>query len=211
MLTQTLQPRSTQARDRVLEAACHLFATHGYQAIGLRDLAKHLGMQAGSLYHHIESKQSLLFELIECSLTDLIYETRQAIKRSRTPAERLQTFVQAFVSFSQENPDHLILMTREAVNLDDDQSRQIQGLQATYTELLANIVADECGVPSCHSRVVSIAHAVICMLCGQAHWSTPRSAPSSLPQMLVGFVRGIVGTGRPGAQMEQSVYAVAHR
>lgn len=145
MLTQTLQPRSTQARDRVLEAACHLFATHGYQAIGLRDLAKHLGMQAGSLYHHIESKQSLLFELIECSLTDLIYETRQAIKRSRTPAERLQTFVQAFVSFSQENPDHLILMTREAVNLDDDQSRQIQGLQATYTELLANIVADECG------------------------------------------------------------------
>ena len=41
------------ARDRLLDAALELFATHGYQAIGLRDLASYLGLQAGSLYHHI--------------------------------------------------------------------------------------------------------------------------------------------------------------
>lgn len=73
------------ARDRLLEAASALFASHGYQAIGLRDLASHLGLHAGSLYHHIESKQGLLFELIESSLTDLLYETRQCVKGARTP------------------------------------------------------------------------------------------------------------------------------
>jgi len=68
------------ARDRLLDAALELFATHGYQAIGLRDLANYLGLHAGSLYHHIENKQALLFELIESALSDLLLDT---LRRSR--------------------------------------------------------------------------------------------------------------------------------
>ncbi|MCY1390211.1 hypothetical protein D3C76_971050 [compost metagenome] len=38
------------ARDRLLDAAIELFATHGFQAIGLRDLARFVGLwRAGVL------------------------------------------------------------------------------------------------------------------------------------------------------------------
>ncbi len=110
------RPYPPRARDRLLDAATALFASHGYQAIGLRDLASHLGLRAGSLYHHIESKQGLLFELIESSLTDLLYETRQCLKGARATSERLPCFVQAFVTYSQANPDKLVLLMREAMN-----------------------------------------------------------------------------------------------
>ncbi|GHS84079.1 hypothetical protein PAGU2196_49130 [Pseudomonas sp. PAGU 2196] len=180
-----------QARDRLLEAASTLFASRGYQAIGLRDLASHLGLHAGSLYHHIESKQGLLFELIESSLADLLYETRQCLKGAGSTSERLQCFVQAFVAYSQANPDKLTLLTREAVNLSEEQVLQVEQLKAEYSGLLSDIVAAECGLTAARAR--SIAHAVLGLLCGQAQWGAVMMAR----EQLVMFVQGIVGTGKP--------------
>lgn len=176
------------ARDRLLEAASTLFAHHGYQAIGLRDLASHLGLRAGSLYHHIESKQGLLFELIESSLTDLLYETRQCLKGARATSERLPCFVQAFVRYSQANPDKLVLLTREAVNLNEEQALQVEQLKAAYSGLLSEIVAAECGL--CTVRARSIALGVLSLLCGQAQWG------ETAREQLVAFVQGIVRTGK---------------
>ncbi|MDD2136933.1 TetR/AcrR family transcriptional regulator [Pseudomonas kurunegalensis] len=194
MPASSLSPVPTpHARDRLLEAASALFASHGYQAIGLRDLASHLGLRAGSLYHHIESKQGLLFELIESSLTDLLYETRQCLKGARTISEHLPCFVQAFVTYSQANPDKLVLLTREAMHLNTEQLLQIEQLKTQYSGLLSDIVAAECGLPALRAR--SIAHAVLGLLCGQAQWGSVITARDQL----VTFVQGIVGTGKTAA------------
>lgn len=184
----------TDARDRLLDAASSLFAAHGYQAIGLRDLASHLGLRAGSLYHHIDSKQGLLFELIESSLTDLIYETRKSLKRPCHTSERLRRFVHAFISFSHEHPDKLTLLTRETVNLTVEQSHQIEGLKAAYISLLSEIVVAECELhgPASGLHARSIAQAVLSLLCGQAQWGMV--APHS--EQMVAFVQGIVCTGK---------------
>ncbi|MES3710478.1 TetR/AcrR family transcriptional regulator [Pseudomonas putida] len=194
MPASSLSPVPTpHARDRLLDAATALFASHGYQAIGLRDLASHLGLRAGSLYHHIESKQGLLFELIESSLTDLLYETRQCLKGARATSERLPCFVQAFVTYSQANPDKLVLLMREAMNLNEDQLLQVEQLKAEYIGLLSDIVAAECGLTTPRAR--SIAHAVMGLLCGQAQWGKVMTAR----EQLVTFVQGIVGTGKTAA------------
>lgn len=185
--------RSPDARDRLLECASTLFANHGYQAIGLRDLANHLGLQAGSLYHHIESKQGLLFELIESSLTDLLYETRQCLKGRHSASERLLQFVQTFISFSQAHPDRFILLTREVVNLSDEQLQQVQELKATYITLLSGIIVAECGLcgPSAAPHARSIAQAVLSLLCGHAQWG----ALAERREHLLAFVQGIVRSG----------------
>ena len=46
-------------------AALELFAERGFSRVGMRDLAAHMGIAAGSLYNHNESKEALLFEFIE--------------------------------------------------------------------------------------------------------------------------------------------------
>ncbi|MFI8558211.1 TetR/AcrR family transcriptional regulator [Pseudomonas putida] len=50
--------------DLIREAACTLFYQAGYKGMGMRRLAAAVGIQVGSLYNHIESKQALLYELI---------------------------------------------------------------------------------------------------------------------------------------------------
>jgi AcrR family transcriptional regulator len=68
-------------RERLLYTALDLFSTHGYQSTSLRDLATQLGVQPGSIYNHIENKQSLLFELMEEAMDDLLDQTRLGLKR----------------------------------------------------------------------------------------------------------------------------------
>lgn len=50
-------------REELTRAAARLFAERGYQGTSLADLADALGLQKASLYHHIEAKEDLLWEV----------------------------------------------------------------------------------------------------------------------------------------------------
>ena len=50
-------------REELTRQAARLFAEKGYHGTSVGDLAQALGVQKGSLYHHIESKGDLLWEV----------------------------------------------------------------------------------------------------------------------------------------------------
>ena len=53
----------TARREELTRIAARLFAEKGYQGTSLADLAQGLGVQKPSLYHHIASKEDLLWEV----------------------------------------------------------------------------------------------------------------------------------------------------
>src|SRR5581483_3299911 len=53
-------PRHTETRQRLVEAARHLFWQHGYGAAGLTEILARAGANSGSFYHFFESKDDLL-------------------------------------------------------------------------------------------------------------------------------------------------------
>jgi AcrR family transcriptional regulator len=50
-------------KERVKKTAQKLFRERGYAAVGMRELAKEVGIQAPSLYNHYRSKDDLLREI----------------------------------------------------------------------------------------------------------------------------------------------------
>src|SRR2546430_17540684 len=50
-------------REELTRIAARLFAEKGYQGTSLADLAGALGVQKPSLYHHIASKEDLLWDV----------------------------------------------------------------------------------------------------------------------------------------------------
>src|SRR4051812_40520154 len=48
-------------REELTRTAARLFADRGYHGTSLADVAEALGMQKASLYHHIDSKEDLLW------------------------------------------------------------------------------------------------------------------------------------------------------
>lgn len=52
-------------RDIILEASIILFSSKGYAAVSMRDIAKAVGIQPSSIYHHFSGKQELFDALIQ--------------------------------------------------------------------------------------------------------------------------------------------------
>ncbi|MCW5774402.1 MAG: TetR/AcrR family transcriptional regulator [Rhodospirillaceae bacterium] len=57
------RPRQLRRRREIMDAAADIFARKGYHAATTRDIADRLGMQPGSLYYYIESKEAALEEI----------------------------------------------------------------------------------------------------------------------------------------------------
>ncbi|MDD2092505.1 TetR/AcrR family transcriptional regulator [Pseudomonas guariconensis] len=137
--TQPTQPTRTQ--ERLYLTAVDLFAEQGYQNTSLRDLAARLGIGAGSLYNHIESKQALLFDLIEECMSDLLSLTRVKLKAAQGTRARLHAFVSAFIELQQSEQKKVQLMLREARNLTAEHARLHAAMRDEYTQQLMAIIA----------------------------------------------------------------------
>ena len=59
------RPAPGSRRDTLLRVAADLIAASGYAGTSLRDVADAAGIQAGSIYHHFESKDSLAVAIAE--------------------------------------------------------------------------------------------------------------------------------------------------
>jgi AcrR family transcriptional regulator len=51
-------------RAEILDTAAAVFASSGYVGTSLKDIADACGIQAGSLYHHFDSKEAIVIELV---------------------------------------------------------------------------------------------------------------------------------------------------
>lgn len=179
----TLQPATT-TQERLRQTALDLFCTQGYQSTSLRDLAAHLGVQAGSIYNHIENKQCLLFELMEEVLDELLVETRHSVKRGSTAQARLRLFVNAFVTFQSRERKRLSLIDRETINLTDEQRERIAVLRQEYAQCLRSVIHAEVNAAKLPAdRIQVLVTAIIGMLQSVSLWNLNDTSPS--PQELV--------------------------
>ena len=57
--------RRSGRQDVILDAASRLFSTRGYHATSVQDIADAVGILKGSLYHHFESKEAILYHIVK--------------------------------------------------------------------------------------------------------------------------------------------------
>lgn len=84
--------KSQNRRSEILYAAGQLFSQQGFHATSMRDLAKAVNLQGGSLYAHIESKEELLFELVNRA-ADKFLASAEAVSARLGPKNRLERLV----------------------------------------------------------------------------------------------------------------------
>ena len=87
---------SEHGRARILREAAELFLTRGYAETSLRTIADVVGMRPASIYHHFESKDALLTEILDIGMTavDTAFDTAAAgIAAKASKAERLEAHV----------------------------------------------------------------------------------------------------------------------
>lgn len=87
-------------REIIMLEALGLFATKGYAAVSMRDIASAVGIRASSIYHHFSGKQELFIALVQKA--NDVKDNLQAIflnAFSKVGAVEEEAFVQAGVFF----------------------------------------------------------------------------------------------------------------
>ena len=81
----SMDPLDTQRRDEILDTASSVFASSGLRTT-LQEIAEASGIQPGSLYHHFESKEAIVVELVKRYHADLDRQAEIALKELRESA-----------------------------------------------------------------------------------------------------------------------------
>lgn len=124
---------------RVRAAALQLFAQHGFAAVSMRQIAREVGVQAGALYNYTPDKQSLLFDLMNTHMGELL-ESRAELPDEETPLKALETFTRFHIRFHSERPEEVFIAYMELRNLSEENFARIETLRRTYEDQLEEIL-----------------------------------------------------------------------
>src|SRR5216117_1904217 len=80
-------------RSRVFEAAAEVFHRKGYDNTSMSDVATAAGLTKAGLYHHIDSKESLLCTVLDYGLDLTEFHVVKPIQEIADPLERLKTMI----------------------------------------------------------------------------------------------------------------------
>ncbi|MEU7988026.1 TetR/AcrR family transcriptional regulator [Streptosporangium canum] len=93
---------ASERRDHLVKLAAELFARKGFQATTVREIAEEAGILSGSLYHHFDSKETIVDEVLTTFLDDLVGRYRAALEQEGEPRAILSEMVR--IGFSTLEP-----------------------------------------------------------------------------------------------------------
>nr|WP_309501496.1 TetR/AcrR family transcriptional regulator [uncultured Roseovarius sp.] len=169
-MARTIGSHSGTTRPRIRAAALRLFARHGYAAVSMRKIAAEVGVQAGALYNYTPDKQSLLVDLMQGHMRDLLAAWND-VPQGETPLEALEAFTRFHIRFHSGRPDEVFVSYMELRNLEPENFAVIEGLRRDYEEQLETIIRQGIATGdfvATEPKVTSMA--VIAMLTGVNTW-----------------------------------------
>jgi AcrR family transcriptional regulator len=131
------------ARGRLLREALDLFSRQGYARTTVRDLARAVGIQSGSLFHHFSSKEDLLCAALGEAIIINTELMGIAVERARTSRARLRALIRAELEFIHgESGGALALLFQEWHSLSDANRSRLLALREHYEGLWLRVLTE---------------------------------------------------------------------
>ena len=137
-------------RTDILTAAERLFSQAGYHRTSMRDLARAVNLQGGSLYTHISSKEDVLWEIVTRA-ADQFLAGAASVSPDLSPAERLAALVAVHLAVIAREIQHATIFFEEWRFLSPERRAAILDRRDEYQAYFRRAIED--GVASGDFRV----------------------------------------------------------
>ena len=132
------------SRQDILRTAARLFQQRGYDATSMNDVAAALKLSKGGLYHHFQSKDEMLFHIMNHAL-DITDERVVKVVRNMqgTAEERLRTLIRLHIEVVLSVRDREVtVMLHENHPLPPSLRKQINMRKKEYIHFVEGTIAD---------------------------------------------------------------------
>jgi TetR/AcrR family transcriptional regulator, cholesterol catabolism regulator len=163
-------------REELTRIAARLFAEKGYQGTSLADLAEALGVQKPSLYHHIASKEDLLWE-VAWEGAEAFHAALDAVDASLPATERIRLALRGHLGVVAGQLDIATVFTREWRFLAGERREAFVAERRRYEERVRDLFRE--GVEGSELRTdLDVATAALLFL-SAANWAYTWLRPGS--------------------------------
>lgn len=167
-----------ERRVQLMNVAKEVFATHGYEATAIEEVAAKAGVSKPIVYEHFGSKEGLHAAVVQAELEALVQRVSEGIVYG-TPRERFEYAVIAFMSYAQTEPAGFSVLTRDSPN-----GSARPGLTRVIDDLahrVGDVFQSELEKNGYNPRMAPIyANALVGMVTQVGHWWAREKTPFSL-------------------------------
>ena len=136
----------TPRRAELVAVAARLFSERGYHGTSMQDLGDALGIQRGSLYAHIGSKEELLLDVVDDGADRFLQRGEDAYRGEGSAANRLRALLIGHVETATQHLEASTVFLNEWRYLSPELRDHIQAKRDRYEEMVRDIV--EAGIAS---------------------------------------------------------------
>ncbi len=129
-------------KDQILDAAEQLFSERGYHAATMREIARALQIEGGSLYSHFSGKHELLFQVVQRGSEQFLQAAQAARAESGSPPEQLLGLMRRHLAIMAESRARAVVHFHEWRHLEPEAQAQIRARRDEYEGHLRAIVRD---------------------------------------------------------------------
>jgi AcrR family transcriptional regulator len=109
-----------EMRQRIIDAAMHMFLEDGYNKTSIRNIADAIEYSPATIYLYYKDKDELLYE-VQRQAFDKLMETFEKEATNPDPLLRLSEISKSYVRFGLDNPElyDLMFIIRAPMNVDE--------------------------------------------------------------------------------------------
>ncbi len=131
------------SRQEILRTAARLFQQRGYDATSMNDVAAALKLSKGGLYHHFQSKDEILFNLMNHAMDITQSRVIDGVKGIADPEERLRLLIRRHIEVVMSVRDREItVMLHENHPLPPAMRRRINARKKDYVHFVENLIEE---------------------------------------------------------------------
>jgi AcrR family transcriptional regulator len=129
-------------RVEMYRTVAQLFRDRGFDATSVSDVARALGLTKAGLYHHFESKEALLFEIMMFGLDKVRDEVLVPIEPIRDPEERLRQLIERHARIATRGRGAVAHLGDEIRALPPASRKRIERRMRVYLEVLRRTLGE---------------------------------------------------------------------
>ena len=129
-------------KDQIYEVAERLFSERGYHATTMREIARELAIEGGSLYSHISGKQELLYAIVLRGSEQFLQSARDTIAAAGSARVRLRELMRRHLAIMAQSTPRAIVHFHEWRHLEPERQATIRARRDQYESYVRQIIRD---------------------------------------------------------------------
>jgi AcrR family transcriptional regulator len=172
--------KNSTKKEVIIEKASKLFREKGFGAASMRDLAEHVGVEAASLYNHIQSKSEILQTICFKVANEFMSNLEMVETSHQSTLKKMETIIRLHIRMMLDQYEFVYIADHEWRHLPEPYLSNFLNQRRNYRKRLGDLIED--GISKGELKVIESYTAVLVILSaisGIDSWQRSRKSTSA--------------------------------